>query len=415
MNKQTFVAPNPSDLLLKESFHGKKKSGQSREFQPETCSDDADRSQPLHSKISSHFDYSNLGLFFGGRPAQVKPSTEGIIGKLHAKKKSNETCSSKEGTLKHASSKDYSNLDELFENTTIISNPSETKPHTKRRSNEISLNKASNDDANDLAQANFLETLLFKNHNKKKSSKNSFSSLLKAQREDRIDDEIAQDINKLGLDMGPDEQDKGDFGHLKAPKSNLKVLELIKNKALPNRPVYSETPKSTLPNSQTESRVSFTGAKVTQAMSPLILSYQDQDIYNDDNAAQDKFINDLFENPKENSEDIPLDKSKEISQEDLNPRLLTERTTNKHMRKVANLNLDSSRDNRTKPNLSLMSTESTVDSENLANQQDHHNNSFSTPFSGASGSFNNSGKLDFSSPARLDSGRIHSEVMSFFL
>lgn len=413
MNKQTFAAPNPSDLALKEAFHGKKKSGQSREFQPETCSDDADQSQQLHSKIASHFDYSNLGLFFGGIPAQVKPSTEGIIGKLHSKKKSNETCSSKEGTLKHASSKDYSNLDELFENTTIISNPSETKPHIKRRSNEISLNKAANDDANDLAQANFLETLLFKNHNKKKSSKNSFSRLLKAQCEDRIDDEIAQDINKLGLD----EQDKGDFGHLKAPKSNLKVLDLIKNKP---RPVYSETPKST---PQTDI---FTGTKMTQgnnvkqyslsnisliAMSPLILSYQDQEIYNDDNAAQDKFINELFENPKENSEDIPLDKSKEISQEDLNPRLLTERTTNKHMRKVANLNLDSSRDNRTKPNLSLMSTESTVDSENLANQQDHHNNSFSTPFSGASGSFNNSGKLDFSSPARLDSGRIHSEVM----
>jgi len=264
MNKQTFVAPNPSDPILKESFHGKKKSGQSREFQPETCSDDADRSQPLHSKISSHFDYSNLGLFFGGRPAQVKPSNEGIIGKLHSKKKSNETCSSKEGTLKHASSKDYSNLDELFENTTIISNPSETKPHIKRRSNEISLNKGSNDDANDLAQANFLETLLFKNHNKKKSSKNSFSSLLKAQREDRIDDEIAQDINKLGLDIGPDEQDKGDIGNLKAPKSNLKVLELIKNKTLPNRPVYAETPKSTLPNSQIEPAPSFTGSKMTQ-------------------------------------------------------------------------------------------------------------------------------------------------------
>lgn len=402
MNKQTFVAPNPSDLVLKEAFHGKKKSGQSREFQPETCSDDADRSQQLHSKISSHFDYSNLGLFFGGRPGQVKSPHEGIIGKLHNKKKSNDTTSSKEGTLKHASSKDYSNLDELFENTTIISNPSETKPHTKRRSNEISLTKGANDDANDLAQANFLETLLFKNHNKKKSSKNSFSSLLKAQREDRLDEEIAQDINKLGLDIGADEQDKGDIGNfkdLKVPKSNLKVLELIKNKALPTRPITTSPPKA-------DPRT----GKLTKAVSPIILSYQDQDIYNDDNAAQDKFINELFENPKtETSEDIPLDKSKEISQEDLNPRLLTERTTNKHMRKVANLNLDSSRDNRTKPNLSLLSTESTVDSENLANQQDHHNNSFSTPFSGASGSFNNSGKLDFSSPARLDSGRIHSE------
>jgi len=50
----------------------------------------------------------------------------------------------------------------------------------------------------------------------------------------------------------------------------------------------------------------------------------------------------------------------------------------------------------------------------LALAQDLHNNSFSTPFSGASGSFNNSGKLDFSSPVRVDSGRINSEVVLFF-
>lgn len=146
------------------------------------------------------------------------------------------------------------------------------------------------------------------------------------------------------------------------------------------------------------------------------MPYQDRDLYDESNNDQNKFINELFENPKKSntSEEIPLDKSKEISQDDLNPRMLTEKTASKNTKKVADLNLDSSKGNRKKPNLSLISTDSTIDSENFTNPQDHQNNSFSTPFSGASGSFNNSGKLDFSSPVRIDSGRINSEVSILF-
>lgn len=150
-------------------------------------------------------------------------------------------------------------------------------------------------------------------------------------------------------------------------------------------------------------------------MSPLILQYQDQEVYNDDSSAQDEFIKEFFETSKNrnSSDDIPLDKSKEISHDDLNPHLLTEKTTNKNPRKINEMNLDSSRDIRQRPNISLVSTDSTIDSENLNHHNDHQNNSFSTPFSGASGSFNNSGKLDLSSPLKDGSGRIHSEV--FFL
>lgn len=150
------------------------------------------------------------------------------------------------------------------------------------------------------------------------------------------------------------------------------------------------------------------------------MNYKDKEIYNDENNDQAKYINELFENPKknDNSEDIPLDKSKEISRDDLNPKLLTEKTASKNTKKVAELNIvDSSKGNRKKPNfnLSLISTDSTIDSENFTLLHDHQNNSFSTPFSGASGSFNNSGKLDFSSPGRIDSGRMNSEVISISL
>jgi len=414
MNKSNAGAQNSIEGASKESFHGKKKSGPYKEYQPEAHNEESDRGQGHYSKISSHFDYSNLGLFFGGRPAQMKTPNENVIGKVHSKKKSNEAVSSKEGTLKHTSSKDFSNLEELYENTTIINNPSETKPHTKKKSNEITLAKNSSEDSNDISQNAFLENVLFKNTNKKKSS---FSSLMKTQKEDRIDQEIAEDISKLGLDNA-DEQEKyesnSSLKDLKVNKTNLKVLERIKSKALPNRHslnpnITSETPKF---ESRTNNNSIFAGSnvsKLTKAINLFPMNYQDPDL-DEDTHEQEKFINDLFEGSKKNnnSDEIPLDKSKEISQDDLNPRLLTEKTANKNIKKSSDLTLDSSRDNRKKPNLSLISADSTVDSENLL-AQDHQNNSFSTPFSGASGSFNNSGKLDFSSPLRVDSGRINSE------
>ena len=92
--------------------------------------------------------------------------------------------------------------------------------------------------------------------------------------------------------------------------------------------------------------------------------------------------------------------------------------------------------NRFKPNLSLLSTESTIDSDNFTlnnehnnnehnnnehnnnehnnnehNNNEHNNNSFTTHFSGHSTSFNNSGKIDFNTPSRLDSSKLNPEVI----
>jgi len=427
MNKNSVVISSSVEGVQREASHCKKKSGQSKEHQSDVQSEEADRGQGNYSKITSHFDYSNLGLFFRGRPNQIKGDNENVIGKAHSKKKSSEAISSKEGTLKRTSSKDFSNLEELYENTTIINNPSETKPRSKKKSNEINLNEENQD----ISQNAFFENVLFKSHYKKKSREKSFSNLLKAQKEEKLDQEIANDISKLGLD-NPEEQDKNEANScLKDPKvskTSLKVLEMVKTKALTNRQslnpnITSESAKSTQYDLK-PSKNTFTGtdfSKLTKgilyfnnlnfalAVSPFIPSYPDPEI-DDDTLEQEKFINELFENPAKSQkpEGVSFDKSKEISQENPTSILLKEKTTIKSVPKANDINLDSSRDNR--KNLSLISTDSTLDSENFAHIQDHQNNSFSTPFSGANKSFNNSGKLDFSSPIRIDSGRISNEV-----
>jgi len=266
MNKLNTGPQNSVEGVPKETFHGKKKSGPNKEHQVENHNEETDRGQGHYSKIASHFDYSNLGLFFGARPAQMKSSNENVIGKVHSKKKSNETVSSKEGTLKHTSSKDFSNLEELYENSSIITNPSETKAHSKKKSNEITMGKNSSEDNNEISQNAFLENVLFKCTNKKKSS---FSSLLKAQKEERLDQEIVEDISKLALD-NPDEQEKSEFNNplkdIKIPKGNLKVLERIKCKTLLNRQslnpdITSETPKF---ESRTNNNSVFAGTNVSK-------------------------------------------------------------------------------------------------------------------------------------------------------
>jgi len=413
MNKIAVVGPNSVETVAKETFHIKKKSGPSRESQSEAQNEEADKGQGHYSKITSHFDYSNLGLFFRGRPNQMKGNTENVITKVHNKKKSNETISCKEGALRHTSSKDYSNLEELYENTTIINNPNETIHQSTKKSNDINSGKTLIDENQDM----YLENTLFKNHNKKESREKSLNSVLKAQKEEKLDQEIVNDISKLGLD-NLDEQEKSESNmkDTKTTKSNIKVIERIKTKALPNRPIFnphitSETPKSTQFEFRSNPNDLSAGpsfSKLTKAISPFLSNYLERDLDENENE-QEKFINDLFENPTKSSNPISLEKCQKNSQENLNPVLLTEKTTNKISQNTAEITLDSARDSRQQPNLSLISTDSTLDSENLALAQDHHNNSFSTPFSGASGSFNTSAKFEFSSPIRVDSGRINSE------
>lgn len=239
MNKNSVVVQNSAEAVPKDSLHNKKKSCSIKESLPDTTPDDSDRAQGHYSKITSHFDYSNLGLFFGARASQPKVPSEGVIGKVDTKKKPSEPSSGKEvPALKHQSSKDFSNLDELCEDSTIINNPSETKTHAKKKSTEMNFPKNLEEEITDISQHFFLDNSLLKHHSKNKSREKSFSNLLKGPKEDKIDQEIAHDIFKLGLDANPEDQEKSSdnsLRDLKVPKNNLKVLERIKNKALPNR------------------------------------------------------------------------------------------------------------------------------------------------------------------------------------
>lgn len=130
------------------------------------------------------------------------------------------------------------------------------------------------------------------------------------------------------------------------------------------------------------------------------MQYQDRDVYNDGNNEQQNYLAQLFGHPKKNgnSDEIPLDKSKEISHNDLNPRLLTEKTA---PRNNVDFVPNSAREHRNRMgNISFVSTDSTVDSETLNAQ----NNSFSTPYSVASTKFDNI------SPVKIDSSRMHTGV-----
>lgn len=287
MNKTGHAVQNSVETAQKESLHGKKKSGPSRGFQNETHADDFDRIQGHYSKVTPHFDCSNLDVFFGARPNQPKPLNEvGFIGKVHSKKKSTDTVTSKEGNLRHPSSKDYSNFDELVEESTIIPNPVETKPHSSKKSNEIPLPRlvAPSEDASDLTQATFLEAAMFKNHNKKKSREKSFSTLLKnSVKEEKIDHDIADEISKLAFDMGSEDHEKTDMSSsFKDIKVNMKVLERIKSKALPSHSRFGsitgtnfEPIKPITSNGQIEPRTNnnslFAGSTVNKLTKGIIL------------------------------------------------------------------------------------------------------------------------------------------------
>ena len=291
MNKTGHAVQNPIENAQKESLHGKKKSGPSRGYQNEAHAEDFDRIQGHYSKVTPHFDCSNLDVFFGGRPNTLKPATEvGFIGKFHTKKKSNDTATSKESHLRHPSSKDYSNFDELVEDTTIINNPIETKLHSSKKSNEIPMQKlvVPSEDASDLTQATFLEAALFKNHNKKKSREKSFGTLLKGgMKEEKTEQEIPEEVSKVGLEVGSEEQEKADmtsFKDIKVTKNNMKVLERIKSKALPSHSRFGsitgapfEPIKPVVPTGQLESRTNnnsvFAGvnvSKLTKGTYPLL-------------------------------------------------------------------------------------------------------------------------------------------------
>lgn len=229
MNKSPGVTQNSSEPLQKDSLLPNGKSGSTPDSHSDTHSEDLDIPQEHSAKATSHFDCSNLSLFFSSRTPQVKVPADSLVSKPPGPKKSFEMSSGKEiNTQKQASSKDFSNLDELVQNTTIIPNPNENNVQAKTKSTD--------DGNNELLQAMSLEKALFSNT--KKSIDKSFSSLLKTPKEDKVEQDMVADISNLGFNMDDDQDEPrlDSFADYKACKiDDTKVIERLRSRALANR------------------------------------------------------------------------------------------------------------------------------------------------------------------------------------
>lgn len=96
----------------------------------------------------AHFDCTNLSMFFSSLPANTKNSSD---PHPESKKRPGDSGLSKESSGKPNTSKDFSNLDELCQDTTILSNATDGKGHHKRVSNDVSISKIQSEDSSDIS------------------------------------------------------------------------------------------------------------------------------------------------------------------------------------------------------------------------------------------------------------------------
>jgi len=230
-----FFSFNSLDLSDKNK-HRKKVSSRG-EFSNEFA-DDSDKIPPNPSKPVLNFDPAEFGLFFKHKPTNSRSSNGSKSSQMHNKKKSYETSSSKESTLKRMSSKDFSHLEELFANTTVISNPPDMKQHSKRASNEVFLPKTLVDEPSGTSAPG----LFVERPDAKKNMRGvSFSGYVKPVKEEDNDQdqEILGTISKLGLG-GDNEEQKMEPSFSKDRKLNdinPEVMGRIMAKSLHNRRV----------------------------------------------------------------------------------------------------------------------------------------------------------------------------------
>lgn len=348
-------------------------------------------------KIGFKFDCTNFAVFFKHRTTNSRGSNDSHTGRMHLKKRSNETSSSsRENTLKRLSSKDLSNLEELYENTTIITTPQETKPHSKKVSNEIPMP--------------WREYLLDapKIDQKKKLRGMSLSGTSLTSKDERQEQQIIGTISKLGL-SGDSEDQKTDISvgkDLKLSKSNFnsEVIERIKSKALH----YRNSSLSAQKNSN-----DYFSSTLKQNVQADTFSEAKKAVKGSDQSKNEGFDFELMEAFK-NSDSLlfrPFEsglsvltshfgssrRQKEFeSPEETIETDIPIKSIGTHFKPSKDLDNFS----RKEPNLSTIPTES--DGDNLIPNLNHHNNSYSTLLSGTNNSFNNSGKLDVNSPLRMD-------------
>jgi len=278
MNKTTSGTSSASEDMERDSISPHTKKPAPKEQQSDSNNSETDSNQANNSKQQPHFDYSNFSLFFNKKPPQGRSSIDSTHTRAASKKRSTETSFNKDSSVKMASSKECSNLDELCENTTVLSGVTDSKSHTKRRS-DFSISKNQSEDSSDVSQSVSLENSILKALPTKKGHEKTLSGAGKISKEDRVEQENIKNIAKL-LNNDLDESEKSDSSvqkDLKPPKANIdfKVIERIKSKVNHRSAsnTQSEVKNITSPSNETRTNNNslFTGPnRITKGKNALI-------------------------------------------------------------------------------------------------------------------------------------------------
>lgn len=236
MSKFSQTAQTLVDTNDKDSFNGSTLKISSKEFHSDAQTEENERNQANNSKSPSHFDVSNIGVFFSNLPSQPKGSAD---SKLPTQKKANDPSSNRDTISKQVIGKELGSPEELGDNVSGPTGNQDLKSQDKKISSDMNISRNQADEFNDIASLINKENGLLKHHSKKKSQEKSFSSVNKQTKDEKVDQEVLQNISKLGVNNDLDEVEKAENSIVKDHKLgkgnfDIKVIERIKSKVKPN-------------------------------------------------------------------------------------------------------------------------------------------------------------------------------------
>jgi len=220
--------------------------------------EDNDKFYSNFSKGGSGFDSSNFGVFFQHKPINSKSSNESYANRNHKKKKSHETSSSRENTMKRMPSKEYSNLEELYDNTIIASSPEmKHQQYIKKFSNEVPLSRFTHEDGLSVVLEEL--SMPYNTYIERTGVRNEMKSGHTMPRTKTIKEEqsIMGTLSKLDLygESESEDQKAQNVSNMKLPKGNFnnEVIERIMSKALHHRRVNGINQSNNTSNFNTSS------------------------------------------------------------------------------------------------------------------------------------------------------------------
>ena len=202
---------NAGDLFERDHLYHRKtnsnKDGLIEQFVEESDKPSSSSSQAQLRNINV-FDYTNIGMFFPQKAHQDKTSFDSSQCRGHSKKISNESNSNKDLSMKASSFTGGANgnkIDELYENTTIISQL-ESISLAKKKSNDYAQNKILVEE-NSGYQLNQGADQSFTKFHLKKKSHTVNSSKISHSKESSNDIDNCEIISKKDINEG-EEADK---------------------------------------------------------------------------------------------------------------------------------------------------------------------------------------------------------------